>query len=351
MSTDDLLTRVWPDTFDDCLCRMARPRLIPSMTATLLQVGSSNQATHSSENLRDRTHGSCSKNTSLTVPARRPSRGKKQVIHLSFHTTRPRAPMSTIHRAALLSLVLVGAAAPTPEAQQPHPLEGMWSDPPNTLEDRFCGAFCTDAGLAQLEKLLDDPANDARPYRVLAGEAQAFQNERYIRPLLTPVALKNFPLDPASDPGFLRCEPWGLARQIFAPHQLHITVRRDRIDMRYGEWDGRRTVFLDGRPRPLNQPPTPLGYSIGRFEGEALVIESDGIAANWTRYLSEHSDQLRIVERYVRDGDRLLLTATMTDPWSLKEPLVLKKVWRWAPTSEIAPYADCERPTEFRKAR
>jgi hypothetical protein len=67
----------------------------------------------------------------------------------------------------------------------------------------------------------------------------------------------------------------------------------------------------------------------------------------------EHSEQLRIVERYTRstDGNRLLLTATITDPVTLREPLVLKKVWRWAPGSAIAPYTECERPTEVRKTK
>jgi hypothetical protein len=91
------------------------------------------------------------------------------------------------------------------------------------------------------------------------------------------------------------------------------------------------------------------GRSVGRFDGQALVIETSGIAANRAPWQAEHSDQLRVVERYTRsqDGAQLLLTATMEDPWSLREPLVLKKIWTWAPTAEIAPYNDCERPTEF----
>ena len=67
--------------------------------------------------------------------------------------------------------------------------------------------------------------------------------------------------------------------------------------------------------------------------------------------LVEHSDQLRVVERYARskDGDTLLLTATLEDPRILRDPLVLKKIWRWAPEQQITPYEDCERPTEFKK--
>jgi hypothetical protein len=216
----------------------------------------------------------------------------------------------------------------------------------------FCSGWCTDAGIDHLYALLDDPANDARPFEALQAEADKHQQERYLRPRLTAAALKTYPLDPADDPGFLRCEPWGLARQIFARHQLEIRQRgNDRIELRYGEWDARRTVYLDGRARPANQAPSVMGHSVGRWEGETLVIETSGIGANITSWRGEHSDQLRVVERYTRSqaGDTLLLTATIEDPWSLREPVVMKKIWRWAPEQRIAPYEDCERPTEFKR--
>jgi hypothetical protein len=55
------------------------------------------------------------------------------------------------------------------------------------------------------------------------------------------------------------------------------------------------------------------------------------------------------VERYSRsdDGDRLLLTITLDDPWSMLEPLVLKRIWSHAPDEQIFPDTDCERPTNF----
>ncbi len=238
-----------------------------------------------------------------------------------------------------------------PAAPQSHPnFEGMWSDPPFTAEDTFCAAWCTDVGLERLNALLDNPANDTRPYADLSSEADRYQRQQYIRARLTDAALKKFPLDPATDPGFLRCEPWGLARQILARHQLQIRPQgRDRLELRYGEWDARRTVYLDGRTRPTSQPSTSMGFSVGRYDGDALVIETSGISANLTSYSSEHSDQLRVIERYTRstDGKRLSLSATLEDAVSLRQPIVLKKAWSWAPKSEIAPYKDCQRPTEF----
>jgi len=43
-----------------------------------------------------------------------------------------------------------------------------------------------------------------------------YQRENYIRPYLTDVALKTYPLDRADDPSFLRCEPYGFAQQFIA---------------------------------------------------------------------------------------------------------------------------------------
>lgn len=259
-------------------------------------------------------------------------------------------------RAALVGLVLL-ACLPAPARGQPPAsrLEGMWSDPPTTPEGLFCFFACTDTGIARLNALLDDPANDARPFQQLQTEAKRYERE-YLRDQLTPAARTRYPFDPADDPGFLRCEPWGMARQIFAPHQLEIRQpAADRLQLRYGEWDGLRTIYLDGR-RPAAEKPTAMGHSVGRWEGETLIVESTGIAANIIMLpdlgaMGEHSNQLRVVERFTRstDGNTLHLAATLTDPQTFREPVVLKKIWRWAPEQQIAPYDACEPPTEFKK--
>ena len=225
--------------------------------------------------------------------------------------------------------VLLGVTAPA-EAQPDIPnLDGMWSDPPRTLADSPCYVYCTDAGLAHLDALLDDPVNDERPLQELTQAAARFQRDQYFRPLLTAAALESYPRDPADDPGFLRCEPWGLARQIFSPHQLEIHRYDDRIEMRYGEWEARRTVYLDGRDPPENYAPSLLGWSTGYYDGDTLVIETSMIKENSTFWAAEHSGELTAVERYTRpdEGQRLLLSATLADPWSLDQPVVLKKVW------------------------
>jgi hypothetical protein len=257
-------------------------------------------------------------------------------------------------RGPLVLLVVLLAWPVDSAAQSPPPskLEGMWSDPPVTIMTRFCATWCTDAGIERLNALLDNPANDSRPVAQILAEAQAYQRDTYVKSRMTPAALKGFPIDPADDPGLLKCEPWGLARQMFVQHQLEIRrLDASRMELHYGEWDARRVVYMDGRKRPAGQAPTRLGHSVGRWEGDSLVVETTGVAANQTSWRARHSDQLRTVERFTRstDGTMLLLTATFEDPWSLREPLVIKRNWRWAPTSIIAAYEDCKPPIAVKK--
>ena len=138
---------------------------------------------------------------------------------------------------------------------------------------------------------------------------------------------------------------------MFAPHQLEIRSRgRDQIELHYGEWDAHRIVHIGGPPRPAG-PASPLGYSVGHWEGTTLVVQTSGVTANLTGYSAKHSDQLRVTERFSRaaDGKTLNLVATFDDPWSLREPLVLKKIWAWSPTSQIAPYDACEPPPSVKR--
>jgi hypothetical protein len=255
-------------------------------------------------------------------------------------------------RASLAVMILLAGTA---GAQSQSPVQkflGMWSDPPATIMGDFCASWCTDAGIDRLNALLDDSANDSRPLGQLRAEADRHSVDKYIRPRLTDAALKKYPLDPADDPSFLRCEPYGFARQFIARHQLQIRqAAANQLELRYGEWDARRTIYMDGRKRPANASLTLLGYSVGHWEGETLVIDTSGIRANIAPWRSEHSDQLHAVERYSRskDGKTLTLTATMDDPWSLREPVVIKHIWEWRPDQTIEAYDQCEIPKEFKK--
>src|SRR2546428_11072947 len=99
--------------------------------------------------------------------------------------------MTRDHLAYLLMGVTLLISIPSStEAQSSRlKLEGMWSDPPSNAVGSFCSFACTDAGIRRLNALLDDPANDARPFEQLQAEAKTYERE-YIRSRLTPPPLQ-----------------------------------------------------------------------------------------------------------------------------------------------------------------
>lgn len=241
-------------------------------------------------------------------------------------------------------LIPINASAQSADAS----FSGMWSDPPDTPEGLFCFFNCSDYGLEVLGGLLDDPANDDRSYGELTGEANRLAYQALIEPILTDAAVAAGRISGAEDPGFLNCDPWGFAKQIFGPHQNEITINDDHIVMHYAEWDAYRTIYTDGREAPANLQPSLLGFSTGRVEGDTLIVNTTHVAAGILAN-RHHSDQLIAEERYSvsDDGQILTLYVSFQDPWALNAPLTLKKIWKFSPNEEIYAYDECMIPTDF----
>lgn len=264
------------------------------------------------------------------------------------------------HTVPVLTLVYMAAcsthtAPPMQQAARPD-LSGMYSDAPPGIEGAICGVVCSEGDLEALYALLDDPANEKRPVGQMIQQVQGASSAA-IAANLTDAARAAGTVGFLDDPGYMECKPWGAARQIvFAPHQMEIRQLDDRVELHYGEWDARRTIWMDGRKPPAGPKPTPAGYAVGHYEGKDLVVETTAISADIAPWLlgfkdgdlryGRHSDQLRISERYSRSADGKLLWRkfTLEDPWALRKPLVLQSVKGWAPDQEIAPYVDCEKP-------
>jgi hypothetical protein len=128
------------------------------------------------------------------------------------------------------------------------------------------------------------------------------------------------------DPAF-RCDPVAVRRVWGAPGTpLSITRERDRVILRHEWMDVRRIVYLNQREHPKNGPRTSLGHSIGRFEGDTLVIETGNYSAGvLNQYVEEagkptrgllHSAALTSVERVRLDAarQRLVVEVTLKDP-------------------------------------
>ncbi len=106
-----------------------------------------------------------------------------------------------------------------------------------------------------------------------------------------------------------------------------------------------RQIFLDGRPLPQDPNPTWMGYSVGRWEGDTLVIESAGF--NDRTWLDSdghpHSEALHVTERLRRpDFGHLELERTLDDPKALIQPWVIPIKFEFDADTEMLEYVCAE---------
>jgi hypothetical protein len=104
---------------------------------------------------------------------------------------------------------------------------------------------------------------------------------------------------------------------------------------------GVRQVFMDGRPHPPNFQPSWLGHSIGRWEGETLVIDTVGLNDRVWQDLSgrPQTEKAHIVERYRRaDLGHMELEITIDDPGAYTRPWKIRRLLQLAPGEEILEY-------------
>ena len=85
-----------------------------------------------------------------------------------------------------------------------------------------------------------------------------------------------------------------------------------------------REIFTDGRSLEPDPNPTWMGYSVGRWDGDVLVVESNGYTdRSWLDFGGHpHTEELRIVERYTRRNvGQIDVQVTMTDPTVYARPI------------------------------
>lgn len=255
------------------------------------------------------------------------------------------------------SLLASGAAAQHDTSD----FEGVWSGwlttqehPAWMVEDYLCFVGCPKASYEHLTSLLDNPANDERPLDELTGETHAFITA-YLRQRSTPAGLALMDGNNEANDTNLECHPYDFVRA--ATNPLPFAISRDgaTLILNYEEWNRTRTVYLDGRAFPDVLEPSSLGYSIGRVEDGALVIETRGLVASTYPPITinaagGHSEQAHAIERYtVTPGETPVLTLELTleDPGTLTAPYVYFKRWIATPDIELLTDSCSDKPGVF----
>jgi hypothetical protein len=121
---------------------------------------------------------------------------------------------------------------------------------------------------------------------------------------------------------------------------VHIVEHKDEVIFA-GERGGVRHIFLDGRAHPNNWAPTGAGHSVGRYEGNVLVVETVGLTAGGVVAGGLRSPETRLIERFEvsPDGKRMTLTYTWDDPKIYQKPHSYHYIFERAPAPAGVSYA------------
>jgi len=105
-----------------------------------------------------------------------------------------------------------------------------------------------------------------------------------------------------------------------------------------------RQIFMDGRELPKNPNPAWMGYSVGRWDGDTLVVESTGYNdRTWIENGYPHSESLHITERIHRsDYGHLVIDETLSDPKIYPKPWTSKVDGLLTPDTDLLEYVCAE---------
>lgn len=178
-------------------------------------------------------------------------------------------------------------------------------------------------------------------------------------PLTAAARARRAEYDAVLDDPVLGCVSPGMPRVMTrsGPYAVRFLETDDGDIIQQNEWfEIDRLIHMDGREPPADRPYTPLGYSAGRWDDNALVVTTTHI--DWPYFQLyglegvPQSRSMRFVERFTPSdrGATVRYDISATDPETFTETVTYEAyvTFRWDPTLKFLPY-DCIE--EERKAR
>lgn len=136
----------------------------------------------------------------------------------------------------------------------------------------------------------------------------------------------------------VRCLPSGIPEKENIPDGLKVVHTPDLLVFLYESRTIYRQVFTDGRSLPKDAEPTWMGYSVGHWEGDTLVIET--IGQNGKTWLDMRglpgTESLRVVERFTRPTiGNINIDVTLEDPMAYSKPWSVRLTWKLIPDTDL----------------
>jgi hypothetical protein len=156
-------------------------------------------------------------------------------------------------------------------------------------------------------------------------------------------AAESWDEDDPEDNLTLQCIDPGMPSIMGNPHPMEFVERDGAIELRHEEFDAVRTIYMDPVEDPAAVAPSPHGYSVGRWEGDTLVVTTTRLNAPYFNRMGvPQSEFAEIEERFTIDATagKLRYLLTVTDPVNLAEPFMQALNWNWNENSYLQLY-DC----------
>jgi hypothetical protein len=234
-------------------------------------------------------------------------------------------------------------SAKAPRASNGKPdLSGVWQtelSPPGEIEGLFGDVF----------KYAVVPGDDPRTFSkyFLNILADFKPDQAPIKPETAELARKN--AENARANPSAQCLPQGIVRDDLLSYNPFKIIQTPGVIAILYEVDNMfRQVYTDGRKLPVDPQPAWVGYSVGKWDGDTLVVDSAGFNdRSWLDAFGHpHSEALRIQERFHRrDFGHMDLQLTIDDPKMYTRPFTIRVTEVLVPDSDILEYV-CENETD-----
>jgi hypothetical protein len=124
------------------------------------------------------------------------------------------------------------------------------------------------------------------------------------------------------------CMPLAGPNAYSVPYQFQLVQSAHSIAILYGYPGTFRSIPLDGGPHSADPDPTWMGESIGRWEGDTLVVDAVGFNDKTEINGYHHTDALHIIERFRRsDYNTLQYDVTIEDPNVFVKPWTMSRTY------------------------
>jgi len=240
--------------------------------------------------------------------------------------------------------------APTPKAADGHPdLSGLWTRAPGDGRGRGRGANATPPA----------PPPPGTPSVATFGDLGTnMPGGLPLTPWGDELKKKRMALDSKENPD-ANCMPMGFTQFHQQPQPREIIQLRDKLLILYEANYGLRQIYTDGRALPKQGDPQPqwYGYSVGRWDGDTLLVESnnlrgaeDGPFDGWLDVRgSPYSRDAKFTERFTRPTfGRLMIDVTVDDPKAYTKPFTVRINQQIMADTELIEFI-CNENQQFRR--